>query len=190
MKNQDEVKPIVSQSETDFYFTDPHHQLGQRAKKKGQKNSSWQKKPWFTQKMNKRGRLLQLVMMLALTLLGLRAGLFFLHVPLSIRNIQLLVQHGYQGPYQGLQIIDIDLHPIVTATSNQSIASLTLYNFDKVPYAQALLFLEIDFVSTEPVTQEINCCKNHIPPDAVFTLQTHIQYPIHEIQSITPTIAP
>ncbi|MCB0272889.1 MAG: hypothetical protein KDD46_07735, partial [Bdellovibrionales bacterium] len=98
-KPPNDINPILSQAERDLYFTDPGYELFGSSLTNVKR--IFRKKPWFSQKMNLQGRILQATITLCISMIGMGLGFTFLKIPPRMEAVRLLLTHGYRGPYYG-----------------------------------------------------------------------------------------
>jgi len=154
------TEPISSTYEPSLFFTDSHIEISGTSTSKNSKiQGLLRKKPWLSQRMNFKGRLGQIGISCVIALMGMVLGLIFLRIPLNTQAIYYLVQHGYRGPYQGLQPIDIDLQHGIDLKKPVLVAHVLVHNFGPQNIDQANIRVTfLDASSQEEKSFLIPCC--------------------------------
>lgn len=160
-----------------MYFTESSYEVsGSHSSKTTRIKRTLRKKPWFSQRMNIQGRALQLVISIFIAWIGFGVGLKFAKIPPTAEAFTLLLKHGYRGPYYGLQVVDLDLHPAFNPENPMVAASITLHNFDS-EFALGKPIQVTLKQKSQPrhMHHTIPCCKTPIRPHSSIVFETKIE---------------
>jgi hypothetical protein len=185
-----EFEPISSHKGKDIPYTDPGFEatgsfVGKRA------HRPMQKRPWFGHKMNLEGRLYQAGVGVVLVGLGLLLGLLILSVPWKPSAIYLLVQKGFHGPYELVQVVDYETHAVIDDQQTKRMRiRADFFNFNETYIEQASFQIMQVANGMIVADQRWDCCKEGFRPQSLFTADTMIEIVDPEVDQIVIAQSP